>query len=223
MRNIYVSADDPTKITAVIDWQSMSIDPVFWHATEQPDFTLGPPGTEYMLQGEDGLVTYTEEERKKMLHDISICRQTFEVVMQGYVPTFHRARTTDERLLRLIRYCATSWRHGVTSLAAELIDLYHQWNEVGLPGPCPYQPTTAELEEHKARFEDFETYQKLRIFLMQLANSNSEGWIPSDAWDETQAALKVAFDDWMSTVAGPDAEDGLTEDKARALWPYDID
>nr|POE91774.1 hypothetical protein CFP56_79500 [Quercus suber] len=221
-RNIYVSADDATQITALIDWQSTSIDPVFWHATEQPDFTTGPPEIENVLEGEDGLTVYTDEERQKIMRDVSICRQTYEVVMQGYARTLYQARTTDERLLRVILYCATSWKDSATALTAELIDLSDHWTDVGLSGSCPYRPTSAERDEHKRRLEDFETSQKLRSFLMQLTHANSEGWIPTSAWDDTQAAQKLAFDDWMNTVTGPDAEDGLTEEKARALWPFDL-
>lgn len=34
----FVSEDDPTIITAMIDWQSSSIEPAFWYTDEAPDF-----------------------------------------------------------------------------------------------------------------------------------------------------------------------------------------
>lgn len=37
-RNIFVSEEDPTVITAIIDWQSTSIEPAFSYANEVPDF-----------------------------------------------------------------------------------------------------------------------------------------------------------------------------------------
>ncbi|KAJ6096620.1 hypothetical protein N7486_007366 [Penicillium sp. IBT 16267x] len=37
-RNIFVSNDDPTLITAFIDWQSASVEPAFWYAGSTPDF-----------------------------------------------------------------------------------------------------------------------------------------------------------------------------------------
>jgi Predicted aminoglycoside phosphotransferase len=37
-RNIFVSDDDPSIITGIIDWQSLSIEPAFWYADEVPDF-----------------------------------------------------------------------------------------------------------------------------------------------------------------------------------------
>jgi len=40
--NIYVSNDDPTLITCLIDWQSSSIEPAFIYANEVPDFATSP-------------------------------------------------------------------------------------------------------------------------------------------------------------------------------------
>lgn len=37
-RNVFVSDDDPTIITGLIDWQSSSIEPAFEYADEVPDF-----------------------------------------------------------------------------------------------------------------------------------------------------------------------------------------
>ena len=36
-RNIFVSDDDPAKITSIIDWQSSSIEPVHHYSDETPD------------------------------------------------------------------------------------------------------------------------------------------------------------------------------------------
>jgi aminoglycoside/choline kinase family phosphotransferase len=48
MRNIYVSTEDPTVITGLIDWQSTSIEPTFIYSNETPDFASLPE-----LPGED--------------------------------------------------------------------------------------------------------------------------------------------------------------------------
>lgn len=45
-RNIYVSAEDPTIVTGLIDWQSASVEPAFIYANETPDFATPPPNLE---------------------------------------------------------------------------------------------------------------------------------------------------------------------------------
>lgn len=42
-RNIFVAADDPAKITGIIDWQSTAIEPVYVYAAETPDFAEDLP------------------------------------------------------------------------------------------------------------------------------------------------------------------------------------
>ncbi|KKZ68488.1 hypothetical protein EMCG_05875 [[Emmonsia] crescens] len=44
-RNVFVSEDDPSIVTGIIDWQSASIESTFWYADDVPDFTvLTEPG-----------------------------------------------------------------------------------------------------------------------------------------------------------------------------------
>ncbi|KAL2014530.1 hypothetical protein VTN00DRAFT_2055 [Thermoascus crustaceus] len=106
-RNIYVSPDDPTIITGIVDWQSTSIEPAFVYANETPDFAAPPE--EDMLNDEDKLKTY---EAKGRVKDASICYQTYDVCMKGFVPKLPAARLLDPTLFRLFHYQVI--RHGGT-------------------------------------------------------------------------------------------------------------
>jgi len=76
------------------------------------------------------------------------------------------ARAMDETLLRLFRY-HSSWRNSAAALRQELIKLSQRWIELGLPGFSPYQPSAEELAEHTKQWDDFETVQKFKFFLMR--------------------------------------------------------
>jgi len=82
-RNIYVSPDDPTRITALIDWQSSCIEPTFVHANETPDLITPPPDLSSIPEMDEELVTRVDdpEERQKLERDYWTCQQTFEVTM----------------------------------------------------------------------------------------------------------------------------------------------
>jgi hypothetical protein len=41
-RNIYVSEEDPSCVTAIIDWQSTSIELIFVYANQTPDMAEDP-------------------------------------------------------------------------------------------------------------------------------------------------------------------------------------
>jgi hypothetical protein len=55
-RNIFVSEEDPSQLTAIIDWQSTSIESVFVYANHTPDLVedaaADVPILETLLQGE---------------------------------------------------------------------------------------------------------------------------------------------------------------------------
>lgn len=109
-KNIYVSAEDPTVITGLIDWQTTSIEPAFLYANETPGFAaLSEVPEEDLLENEHN-ETEISREKERELKDASICYQTYNVVMTGLVPKLRPARLLDPTLSRLFHYCHTTWR-----------------------------------------------------------------------------------------------------------------
>ncbi|OAP64623.1 hypothetical protein AYL99_00595 [Fonsecaea erecta] len=176
-RNIFVSLDDPTKITAFIDWQSTCIEPTFVYANETPDLIATPPALSWITEMDDELLAMadTSGDRERLERDIWICRQTFEVAIRGFSPKLAAARALDEALLRHFLYCHSSWQVGAVALRQELIELSQHWSQLGLPGSCSYQPSPGELAEHAKQWDDFETTQKFKLFLIRMLDSSSDG------------------------------------------------
>jgi hypothetical protein len=221
-RNIYVSPDDPTRITALIDWQSTCVEPTFVYANETPDLIAPPPSLFSIPEMDEELVGRVDDpkEREKLERDHWICRQAFEVTMCGFAAKLAAARAMDETLLRLFRYCHSSWRDSAAALRQELIELSQRWSELGLPGLCPYQPSAEDLAEHAKQWEDFETIQKFKLFLMRALDSNSDGWVSIESWEAAKEAHKGAFEQWMETVR--ESEDPeMNEERGQKLWPWD--
>jgi hypothetical protein len=229
-RNIYVSEEDPSIVTMIIDWQSTSIEPAFVYANDTPDLVEDPAADVPMLQdlmNESGDTSHTvlfqtpdniEEQAAKTRHeqDILICRKTFEVVLRAYMRVLHDARAMDQTLLRPIRYCDASWRDGAAALRQELIELSQRWSDLGLPGSCPYQPSSEELAAHTKRYEDFETAQQLELFLKRALDADSDGWVPAEEWVAAKEANKKFYAEWVASVE----ENGGDEERARRLWPF---
>ena len=222
-RNIYVSDEDPTLVTGLIDWQSTSVEPAFIYANETPDFAAHP---DHVPLADDGRETpagkeETVEDKKYM--DALLCSQTFDVCMKGFVPKLRAARALDDTLLKPFRYCHSSWRDSAAAVRQELIEVSKSWKELGLAGSCPYLPTEEELVEHKKQYEDFETVQKLKLWLIRSLDTNSDGWVPADAWQWSKVAHREAFEEWMQTARDAEGtgKDDMTEEKARRMWPFD--
>jgi hypothetical protein len=93
-----------------------------------------------------------------------------------------------------LRYCSTSWRDGAAATRQELIELSKRWTEIGLPGACPYQPTEEELAEHNSAYEQFEMKQGFKELLIEMHDTNSEGWIHPDDWEATKEMHKDTYE-----------------------------
>jgi hypothetical protein len=213
-RNIYVSAEDPTVITGVIDWQSTSIEPAFIYANETPDFVAVPQDPEEnTFENEQD-----EHHQKRKFKDASICYQTYDVSIKGLAPKLRPARLLDPTLFRVFHYCHTTWKDSAVYLRQELIELSARWTELGLSGECPFSLTEDELATHAREYEDFETVQTLKLWLRNFLDTNSDGWVPNDEWNASKDAHRAAYDIWIQTA---EEVGEITVEKADEMWPFD--
>lgn len=107
-RNIYVSANEPTVLTGLIDWQSTSIEPAFIYANETPDFAAPPaiPDEDSSENNQDDRELSRKKQRE--LKDASVCHQTYDVVMTALIPKLRPARLLNPTLFRLFHYSHTT-------------------------------------------------------------------------------------------------------------------
>ncbi|KAE8353348.1 kinase-like domain-containing protein [Aspergillus coremiiformis] len=221
-RNIYVSAEEPTVITALIDWQSASIEPAFIYANETPDFAAFPEMPDEDSPEENQGEQQTSGSKEREWKDASICYQTYDVCMKGFAPKLRPARLLDPTLFRLFQYIHTTWRDTAPAVRQELIELSARWEELGLQGSCPFTATEEEVKKHAQDYEDFQTVQKLKLWLKSSLHTNSDGWVPNEAWDAAREAHRAAYDEWIQTAKEAETRgEDLTVAKADKLWPFD--
>ncbi|KAI9743956.1 MAG: hypothetical protein M1818_002690 [Claussenomyces sp. TS43310] len=225
-RNIYVANDDPTKVTCLIDWQSSSIEPAFIYANELPDFATPashPSPGETEDETCDRSASMTEQDKK--LEKVALyCYQAYDICTKAFIPRMRVARALDQVLVRPFQYCHTSWRDSAPAFRQELLDLADQWEGLGLTGCCPYKPSSEELELHRKEYTSFKHVQELKLTLIQLLNTDSDGWVPIDRWEEVRRAHKEVFDLALETARNGDddtEDDPLSEEDVRELWPFD--
>jgi hypothetical protein len=124
-------------------------------------------------------------------------------------------------LLRLFRYCGSSWRDSATALRQELIELAEQWRALGLPGECPYRPTPEELEKHQGLYRDLEEATDIKLTLVQALKSDADGCVPKELYGLAVQMCEKIYEDYLDT-ARREPEFGVTEEKARQFWPFDV-
>lgn len=211
-RNIFVSNDDPSLITAIIDWQSCSIEPAFWRTDEIPDFVrplLHP------MQGD------------QPEQDSELCAKAFDVCTHFLVPKLSRPRLMDESFFRPFRYCYRTWKDGAVAFRHDLIETQRCWEGLGFVDSCPFPiPTSEEVAIHLKEYKMFEAAQELRYNLSSLLNTATDGWVPVEDWEATKVAHKDMFDGMLHAVLNnedPDPDEPIrNEADLRAIWPFDI-
>lgn len=209
-RNIFVSENDPTVITGIIDWQSASIEPGFWYSEDIPDFAR-----------------YTPDTSDQSNPNSELCAQAFDGCVNLLIPKLAVPRSLDESLFRPFRYCYRTWKDSVVPFHHELIETSRHWTDLGLPGLCPYAiPVPEVLTRHEEHYRRFVAACELRRDLSRLLNTASDGWVPSEDWEATSLAHKEMFAKILEAVLDYEDPDNIepikSERELREIWPFDL-
>jgi hypothetical protein len=211
-RNIFVSAEDPTVVSAIIDWQSTSIEPAFWYADVIPDFAQTVPDP----LDEDNIEPKSEA-----------CAKAYDVCIQMLAPKLSTVRAMDDTYLRPFRYCYRTWGDGAVAFREELIQMLQLWNILGFEIQSPFPlPGPDEIISHQKEYKLFEATHQLRHSLSSLLNTASDGWVPLEDWERTESAHREVFEGMLQEVLEneqPDDDEPIrSEDDLREIWPFDL-
>lgn len=211
-RNIYVSNDDPTTITGIIDWQSSSIEPAFIYADDVPDFAVRVDynSSENHISPEENLA------REDATAKAERCNRLFDLTVKFRIPKLSAARTLDGDLRRIFDYCSRTWIDGAAALRQILIEISSRWKELRLADSCLYPiPSPDALLVHQKDFQGFQTAQEFRQEVMRRLDIPSDGWVPADSWNEKREPHKHLFNEVLRT------DQTMTEQELREVWLFD--
>ncbi|KAL8859337.1 MAG: hypothetical protein Q9178_004275 [Gyalolechia marmorata] len=202
-RNIFVSDEDPTIITGIIDWQSSSINPAFMHANEVPDFAAYIPTPDDHSPSKDLLAGVNAK----------FCNQAFIAGVRLLMPKLSATWELDDDVARFFEYCHRTYRDGAGIFRQVLMDLAHRWKELGLAGSCPYPlPTPEEWLAHREEYKALEQAQELKELVTSRLNTASDGWVPTNFWKETIENHQKLYDAFLQNMG---------EEDLREVWPFD--
>lgn len=109
------------------------------------------------------------------------CYRAFDACIKSFVPKLSAVREIDDDLRRIFRYIHRTWKDGIPALEEELTTLSRRWDELRLPGICPYVlPTGAELAEYQGRHEHYMSHMKIKKGLMKLLETDEAGFVSNE-------------------------------------------
>ncbi|EER29750.1 hypothetical protein CPC735_000060 [Coccidioides posadasii C735 delta SOWgp] len=198
-RNIFISKDDPTTVTGIIDWQCASVEPAFYYTDDAPDFAkVSPEGT-----------SESSEE--------TLCSQAYELGWALLAPHLGETRKIDETLLRPFRYCHWMWRDGFVPFTHELMQLREAWKKLGFKKDCPIPALSPEeMRSYKEQLGIYNGMLEFRQDMVETLGVEGDGWVSEDHWEGVKKAHQYFYETIMASM-----ENDKDREELRTMWPFD--
>ncbi|KAL8948289.1 MAG: hypothetical protein Q9222_005510 [Ikaeria aurantiellina] len=221
MGNIFVSAQDHTQITCLIDWQGTAISPLFLQ-TQWPEFLKPPDG--YIpglvrLELVPGFENFDADEKKLALST----KQEADNSKAYELATFLNNRTayvanwkTDESLRGLFKRIGDTWDDGIVPMQDALLSIIDKWDQLGLSEPCPLEFTSSQRELFGHRSTEYARWYKIQDFPREYLNTDAEGWISPEIDFVKKQIQNKALLNLLESRAG--SQDEI--DELRRIWPF---
>jgi hypothetical protein len=224
MGNIFVSENDPGKVTGFIDWQNTSISPLFlqarWPVFLSPpdDYQEGlvmpglPPGFEDMDDEEKEIALYQKAK--------ATWAKAYEVASFLNNRKSWQAMQVPSPLKEIFRRCGDTWDEGIMPLREILIEIFLSQESLGFPsGSLPLYFTDEQIAHHRKDYEVYEEFHQIRKFAKEMLDTDDDGWIPSERdLDEMKSRNRWLFEYYVSKMPP-----GTSPDHVKEMWPFPLD
>ncbi|ETI22030.1 hypothetical protein G647_06100 [Cladophialophora carrionii CBS 160.54] len=220
MGNIFVSEDDPSEISAFIDWQFIQIGPMFLQArwpvflTPPKDYPVGIVKPKLPDDYED----LDEEGKKEADYRFkqAMTAKAYEIRCLLDNKDAYDAMQVPRVYRELFIRCGNTWEEGPAPLRECLIAISNNWHELGLPGECPYTFQAADIQKHEKQFEDYKEWHLAREFAKEYLDTDADGWIPPEIdFNRKQEQNKALFALYVERVAGQ-----MSQEKIGMMGPF---
>lgn len=148
MVNIYVSEEDLTMIVSIIDWQFITIGPMFLQVS-WPEFLK--PSDEYVLRVVRPLLSDNFEELTAAEQKLAISTRDDETSTKSYELRYslnnkdvYSSFSLPCVFCELLICCGEAGDEGTIALRACLSELHESWSSLGLSSECPISFTKDE-------------------------------------------------------------------------------
>ena len=200
MRNIFVSSEDPTVVTGIIDWQSSSINPAFMYTSTTPDFA-----SDQTISGSGAAPSPTQS---------NFCREAYFTGIKLLAPSLYLGLALDDDVARFFEYCHRTFRDG----AGVFRDiLFHMVQKLGkLSNAVAGIEPDLKLERspsHEREYKALEDAQELKRFVVERLDTTTDGWVPSHSWEAVSQDHRELYGEFLQRM--PKSE--LSE-----VWPFDV-
>lgn len=221
MGNIYVSDEDHSRITCLIDWQHTSISPLFMQV-RWPIFLEPPEGYEEgtkMPQLPPDFENFDADDKEIALAEKNqaTCAKAYELTtLLTNRDAYYAKWGLHESIRDLFVRLGDTWEDGFVPLRTCLVRIFTNWKPFGFPDPCPIQFTPAELAFYEHQLSESLRFHEVRAFAKKYLETDDEGWVaPQLDFAEKQKRNETLLNFTIERLEG-----SKTADEVRAIWPF---
>lgn len=221
MGNIFVSEQDHSQIVSFIDWQHISISPLFlqarWPVFLSPpdDYALGTRHPELSSDFEnfdphDKEVALFEKERADASKAYEIA--TYLNNRDMYVAFWK----IDQPVREFFKRIGDTWDDGMVPLEMCLLKICEIWGQLGFLDSCPLDLSIRDMETFKQRSIKYKQWNGIQEFAKKYLDTDDDGWIaPQMDFDEKGLQNKALLD---LLIERAQFEEEARE--TRRMWPF---
>lgn len=220
MGNIFVAPDNSSRILSLIDFQSLSVLPLFLQA-QWPAF-LRPPlnFTRGLVQPKlpDDFNQLDEEGKSAALQEWTQSKlaKAYEVSTFLEDRAAHDAMNIPRVFRELFIRCGELSEVGPVPLRECLIEICQNWSSLGFAGQCPYSFSDEEINTHERQFAEYQTWNDVQQLAQECLDTDAEGWVaPHLDIAEKRKQNKELLSMYIQRMARE-----KSPDEARAMWPF---
>ncbi|KAF2172794.1 hypothetical protein M409DRAFT_35412 [Zasmidium cellare ATCC 36951] len=226
--NIFVDENDPTEITAIIDWQAVHIAPLFAQA-RHPEFLKFDgeiPDTfdadAIKLPDNFGELSREDQQAARKLRGAQILWKLYEVELLCQCDDVRRAISFGQGLLgRLPSLAGNIFSDGELLVQDLLMSLQQEWSQVvddPVAYPCPLSFTDEDRAAHDEQFVLWtQSIELMTEFLTSMGGYRGwDGWVSHEQYQAGKEHMACFKEDFISRHSSTGAE----RRRWSEVWPF---
>lgn len=219
--NLFVAEDDPTEIVSMIDWQFLTVSPMFTQV-RWPLFLSPPDGYQTgnikpKLPPDYNEMDEDEKSYVRQMKDQAMLTKCYEGASMRYQGEAIATLTeVDDTIRDLFTRCENTYKEGIVPLRDSVITIVNNWENLSLPEAPPITFSLEEQIQHETEMAELQDWLKLRQYTQELLNSDAEGWVPPQLdFEEVRAKHSQLFELYMENK-----DPNVSDEEARRRWFY---
>lgn len=210
--NIFVSPEGPPDILGLIDWQGISVRPLFLQASfaacvryQGDDRITIPPGMAAPMLPPD-FESYSEEDKEylKGQERLAIIHKYYETRVTLRNPVYFASQTYPhiEHVVPPILSASRTWYEGMHHLRQVLLELQDAWEDIAPGTASPITWDTDEISKHRESYPRLMEYEERVEKVVEGLQLEGDGWVTNERYKEVMGRNKDISKKWNSKGFG---------------------